>query len=98
MSGCLEPHKIAAKFPPGLFIRTSIKPVVDLGHEVRLLDCQVGEQATVTVVRPEDSRPERGLVSCVSPLGASLIGGRVGDAIEIDIFGRKIAFVILNIR
>ncbi len=54
-------------------------------------------QATVTVVAPEDSNPEKGYLSCLSPLGASLLDGKAGDTKEIRVFGRRYIFIILNV-
>lgn len=70
---------------------------VTVGDEVTLLDYQVGEQCTVKIVDPESSDPDRGIISCRSPLGAALLGARIGEAREVGIFGNRFVFQILRI-
>ncbi len=41
-----------------------------------------GRQQTVTICWPEHAEPEAGFVSVLSPLGAALLGRRVGERVQ----------------
>lgn len=86
--------------PTGRLLDVTNRPAdvrVTVGDEVALLDYQVGEQCTVKIVAPEDSDPNKGVISCLSPLGASLLGARVGEARQVRIFGNRFVYQILRI-
>jgi regulator of nucleoside diphosphate kinase len=59
--------------------------VVTMYSQVRLVDGDGDADAqrrTVAVCWPEHAEPEAGFVSVLSPLGAALLGRRVGDAVH----------------
>lgn len=56
--------------------------VVAMGTIVTFCDLELGHESTVTVVYPDESDPARGRVSVLAPVGAALIGLRVGERIE----------------
>lgn len=58
---------------------------VNLGHVVRVLDTEDGEESTYKIVSSNESDPFEGLISNESPVGKGLIGARVGETVEIEI-------------
>jgi transcription elongation factor GreA len=57
---------------------------VDVGERVTVLDLDNGETIDYRVVGVGESDPAVGAISYESPLGAALIGRRVGDVVEAD--------------
>lgn len=55
--------------------------VVTMNSDVVYEDLASGIRRVVRVVYPEDADPERGWVSVLAPLGAALLGMRVGQEI-----------------
>lgn len=52
--------------------------VVTMYSQVRVADEQGGEPRTLTLVYPQDADAARGMISVLSPVGASLLGLPVG--------------------
>lgn len=71
---------------------------VALGHKVNLMDHQLQESVSFTLVSPEDSDPETGKLSFLSPLGSALIGLTLGEMVKIPIFGREMRFQVTAIE
>ena len=71
---------------------------VALGHKVDLMDHQLQESVSFTLVSPEDSDPETGKLSFLSPLGSALIGLTLGEMVKIPIFGREMRFQVTAIE
>jgi transcription elongation factor GreA len=71
---------------------------VDLGERVTVLDLESAETTDYRVVGSGESDPPAGEVSSESPIGAALLGGRVGDVVEVDAPGgrRRLAIVELD--
>ena len=58
----------------------SIAPdVVTMYSQVRIRDLETKREHRLTLCYPADAEPELGRVSVLSPVGASLLGLRVGD-------------------
>lgn len=53
--------------------------VVTMYSQVLLADAASGERRRITVCYPADADPEAGFVSALSPVGAALLGRRVGS-------------------
>ncbi|WOB06040.1 GreA/GreB family elongation factor [Piscinibacter gummiphilus] len=53
--------------------------VVTMYSQVELADLATGHRQRLTVCYPHDAEPSAGFVSVLSPVGASLIGRRVGS-------------------
>ncbi len=53
--------------------------IVTMYSQVELADLATGMRSRVTVCYPPDAEPASGFVSVLSPVGASLIGRRVGS-------------------
>ena len=71
---------------------------VTIGHKVTLFDVQEKNIFTLVLTNPRDSDPDKGFISCFSPLGRQLIGRRPGDVIEIKIFSRTALFRVIRIE
>jgi transcription elongation factor GreA len=71
---------------------------VDLGERVTVLDLESGAANDYRVVGSGESDPTTGFVSCESPVGAALLGRRVGDVVEADTPGgrRRLEIVELD--
>lgn len=56
--------------------------VVTMNSQVRLRDEDAGTDMVLNLVYPESANLRRGKVSILAPIGAALLGSRVGDAVE----------------
>lgn len=74
------------------------KDRVMFGVRVRLEDIETGNTVTYQLVGPDESEPERGLISVVSPLGRALLGKRVDEEARVQTPGGLREFVILEIE
>lgn len=58
--------------------------VVTMNSRVRLQDIEGGSEFEYELVFPRSASPEEGRISVLTPLGAALIGARVGESIEVS--------------
>jgi regulator of nucleoside diphosphate kinase len=72
LADCLEQADLV---PP----RDIAGDVVTMYSQVETVDPATGQHGKVVVCYPADAEPAEGFVSALSPLGASLLGLRVGD-------------------
>ena len=56
--------------------------VVTMYSQVLLADAADGSRRKLTPCYPGDAEPDAGFVSVLSPIGAALLGSRVGDVIH----------------
>lgn len=68
----MDPHEI----PPD---------VITMNSRVRLLDLDDGSTYEYTLVYPDSANYAEGKISIVAPVGAALLGYRVGDEIEWEV-------------
>ena len=73
------------------------KDRVMFGVRVRLEDIETGNTVTYQLVGPDESEPDRGLISVASPIGRALLGKRVDDEARVQTPGGIREFVILEI-
>ncbi|HEX6943336.1 MAG TPA: nucleoside diphosphate kinase regulator [Gemmatimonadaceae bacterium] len=59
--------------------------VVTMNSTVRVRECDSGRTTVFTLVFPERANPETNHVSVIAPLGAALLGYRVGDRISFKV-------------
>lgn len=71
--------------------------VVGFGSTVSVLDA-LGEGETWVIVGPQEANAAAGRISNVSPVGAALIGKRVGDKISVQAPGGEIFYEITDVR
>jgi transcription elongation factor GreA len=62
---------------------------VDLGERVTVMDLESGEARDYRIVGTGESDPGAGEISRESPIGAALLGRRVGDVVEADAPGGR---------
>lgn len=70
--------------------------VVQLGSKVTLVD-DTGETETWTLVSPEEANTMVGKISTESPVGAALLGKRVGDSVAVRAPGGETTFSIQSV-
>ena len=56
--------------------------VITMNSRAELLDLETAERMEFTLVYPADANVEEGKISVLAPLGAAMIGYRVGDEFE----------------
>ncbi|OON97555.1 MAG: transcription elongation factor GreA [Epulopiscium sp. Nele67-Bin005] len=71
--------------------------VLKPGHTVTLYDEEFEEEVTYLIVGSTEADPLNGKLSNESPVGAALLGHRVGDVIEVDTNVGKQIYKILSI-
>lgn len=71
--------------------------VVAFGSTVTVADGD-GEEDTWTIVGPQEANSRLGKISNVSPVGAALMGKRVGDAVSVAAPGGEIVFHIKDVQ
>jgi regulator of nucleoside diphosphate kinase len=59
--------------------------VITMNSRVRLLDLQDGSALEYTLVYPGDANFGEGKISVLAPIGAAMIGYKVGDEIEWEV-------------
>jgi transcription elongation factor GreA len=76
----------------------SINPsgTVQLGSTV--IFEQDGKQQTFRILGPTETNPTLGIISHKSPLGAALIGKRVGDAVQLQLNGKVSNFTVVQVE
>ncbi len=70
---------------------------VSVGRAVRVYDMEYEEEDVYTVVGSTEADPSRLFVSSESPIGAALIGKRVGDIAEVQAPGGVIKLEVREI-
>ena len=74
------------------------KDRVTFGVKVELENLDTGETVRYQLVGPDESEPERGLISITSPIGRALIGKREDDDVVVQAPGGVREFVVLGIE
>jgi transcription elongation factor GreA len=71
--------------------------VVRFGSTVTLIDGENVEE-TWTIVGPQEANARLSRISNVSPVGAALIGKRVGDTVTVSAPGGETVFTVKDVR
>lgn len=71
---------------------------VVFGATVELIDCDTGEQRTVSIVGEDEANAERGLVSYLSPLARALIGKNADDVATVRLPSGQKEYEIRAVR
>lgn len=77
-------------------IKAGKKSAVSLGTSVTLKNAQ--KQVTYTVVGPVEANPIEGKVSDHSPIGAALMGKKVGDQVVITTPKGEVTYEIIELK
>ena len=70
---------------------------VNLGSKVRLLDKELKEEVTYTIVGKAEADPMNGTISNDSPVAKALIGKKVGQTVTAETPAGELKFKILEI-
>jgi transcription elongation factor GreA len=71
---------------------------VAFGAKVKVLDTEENEEHVFTLVGPDEADVRSGKISIRSPVGKSLLGKEVGDAVVIRAPARTMEYKILEIN
>lgn len=70
---------------------------INVGAKVRLYDIEFDETCEYKIVGSNEANPDIGKISDESPVGAALLGHKVGDRVEIETPGGTIAYDVVEI-
>ena len=68
-----------------------------LGNTVTVLDVEMDEELTYDIVSSIEADPMNGKISDDSPLGKAILGGKVGETIEVEAPIGMLQYKILNV-
>lgn len=71
---------------------------VGIGTTVRILDTEYNEEAVYLIVGSVEADADRNRISNESPVGAALMGKKVGDVAEVIIPGGSFTLKVLEIK
>ena len=71
--------------------------IINVGAKVRLYDVEFDETCEYRIVGSNEANPDIGRISDESPVGAALLGHKVGERVEIETPGGNVAFDVLEI-
>ena len=71
---------------------------INVGCKVRLFDCEFNEEVEYKLVGSTEANSLEGKISNESPLGSSILGGVVGEKINVETPSGTIAYKILEIQ
>ena len=71
--------------------------VISLGSRVKLFDEVLGEERVFDLVGSNESNPMEGKISDQSPIGAALMGRRVGDNISLEVINGTVSMKVLEV-
>ena len=71
--------------------------VVSLGSSVKVSNLDMGVDSTYSLVGSNESNPMEGKISDQSPIGAALIGKRVGDLVNVEVPNGTVHLKVLEV-
>lgn len=71
---------------------------VSIGHSIKVLDLEYDEELEFKIVGSAEANPSEGKISDESPVGAALIGSRVGDEVAAETPNGYLKFKVLEIN
>lgn len=69
---------------------------IQIGHEVTISDGD--KEKTYRILGSSETNPQKGVISHNSPLGAALIGKRVGEKIKVKLKNKEVEYEIIRIK
>lgn len=78
--------------------QAALEQRIRIGSYVTLMSANFTESLEVQMVEPCDSRPSRNRISYFSPLGAALIGLRMGAEVDLSTAGQGEKWVVSDVR
>ena len=76
----------------------NVTDTVSIGNTIKIFDAEFEEEIEYTLVGSAEADPFNGKISNESPIGATIIGHKVGDTIEVDTPDGTISLKILEIH
>lgn len=76
----------------------NVTDTVSIGNTIKLFDSEFEEEIEYTIVGSAEADPFNGKISNESPVGAAIIGHKVGDIVEVDTPDGTINLKILEIN
>lgn len=73
---------------------TTPKDVITMRSRVKLRDLTTRSEMECTLVYPPERAPEKGRISVLAPLGAAMLGYRVGDTFDVDLPKGRTQFLV----
>ena len=70
---------------------------IHIGSKVKLHDCEFDEDIEYQIIGSNEADPFDGKISDESPVGAALLGHKIGDTVEVETPDGAIKFVVLEI-
>ena len=70
---------------------------VSIGCSVKILDCEFDEELEYKIVGSTEANSLKGKISNESPLGAALIGKKVGEIVKVEAPAGEIEYKIVEI-
>lgn len=70
------------------------KDVITMRSRVKLRDTATHAEMECTVVYPAERAPEKGCISVLAPLGAAMLGYKVGDVFDVDLPKGRTQFLV----
>ena len=71
---------------------------VSIGCVVKILDQAAKEELTYKIDAPTEANPLKGVISYESPVGAALIGKKVGEVATVEAPAGELKFKVLDIQ
>lgn len=95
-----EIQELEAKIRNSDIIKAGAGDVVQMGSTVTVVDLEFAEDGpeTFMLVGSTEADPDEGKISNESPLGQSLLGGKVGDIVDVHAPAGAIKYEIKEIK
>lgn len=71
---------------------------ISIGCKVRILDMEYNEELEYKIVGSTEANSLKGKISNESPVGKALIGGKVGDTVEVETQAGILNYKVLEIQ
>ncbi len=71
--------------------------LIHVGSKVKVHDCEFDEDVEYQIIGSNEADPFEGRLSDESPVGAALLGHKVGDTVEVETPDGTIKFIVLEI-
>lgn len=75
---------------------TSSSDIIEIGQTITIENDR--GQVTYTILGSAETNPHKGVISYSSPLGAALMGRRVGDVIKVRLAKGEVSYKVIKIE
>jgi len=70
---------------------------INIGCKVKIWDMELCQELDYAIVGSTEADPSEGKISNESPVGAALMGHKVGDVVEVEVPEGKLKFKVISI-